>query len=166
MPKLKLLKDDDLVLKYGYSGSRMGKGYMIFLGSLILFPGLVSLASYWDISFLTYFFSILGVFGVSYGIVQISGNLLLVVDRHDGSFSYNKDFVFVNFGDTIPNDQLKIFTLRQLGKQKWEFTVDGDFGEVSLVKSKKLEELQEMADNFMSALPNKIPLQVIKDDAN
>ena len=160
MAKLKLVQDDEHLLKYAYSGARMGRGYMTFLFALIVFPGFVSLFNSYDLKFLSYLFTAMGFAVVGIGIMQISGNLILMSDRIEKSFTYNKDYVFINFGDTIPYSEIKKFTFRKLNPKKWEFTVTGDYGEISIFKSTHREELFEIASQLKNAVDPEIQFEM------
>ncbi len=160
MAKLKLVQDDEQLLKFSYSGARMGKGYMTFLGALIVFPGLVSIFNSYDLKFFSYLFTAIGFGFVGLGIMQIAGNLILVSDKIEKTFTYNKDYVFINFGDTIPFSEIKKFTFRKLNQKKWEFTVTGDYGEVSVFKSNQREELLLISTQLKDAIDPSIQFEM------
>lgn len=163
MAKLKLVQSDDHLVKYMYSGSRMGRGYMTFLLALIIFPAIVSVTNSYDLSILSYLFTTLGFIVVGIGIMQISGNLILMSDRLEKSFTYNKDYVFISFGDTVPVEEIKKFTFHQIKPNQWEFTLTSLQGEISLFKSKNKQELLDIATHLKNAVDENIVLETIEN---
>lgn len=138
----------------------MGRGYMTFLFAFIVFPGIVSITNSYDLKILSYIFTTIGFIVVGIGIMQISGNLILLADRSEKSFTYNKDYVFINFGDTVPLEEIQKFTFRKLKPNQWEFTLTGAQGEVSLFKSNNHDELFDIAKKLTSAVDEGIILEM------